>query len=96
MGVDALLEGVHALHEPVGGYLVCFLAEVSYLSPYGLDVGEDVAELGGWVGLAVRPGEYIHLSYLHPDEELLHGIVKKFSNNKLKNIYNLYVKLSEK
>lgn len=69
MDVDALLEGVHAFHEPVDGYLVCFLAEVSYLSLDGLDVGEDMAELGSWVVLAFRPGEYIHLSCLHPDED---------------------------
>jgi len=69
MGVDALFEGVHALYEPVYGYLVCFLAEVSYISLYGLNVGEYTAELGGWVALAVRPGEYIHLSCLHPDED---------------------------
>ena len=68
--MDALFEGINALHEPVGGYLVCFLAEVSYLSSYGLYVGEDVAELGGWVCLAVKPGEYVHLSCLHPDEDI--------------------------
>ncbi len=66
-----MFERVYAFDEPVVGYRVfCGLAELSYLSFYVLYVFEDVSEFGGRIILAFRPGEYIHLSCLHPDEHL--------------------------
>jgi hypothetical protein len=69
VAVDALFERVYAFYEPVDGYrVVCALAELIYLSFDVLDVFEDVFEFGSRIVLAFRPGEYIHLSCLHPDE----------------------------
>ena len=71
MAVDALFERVYAFYEPVYGYRVaCALAELIYLSFYVLNVFENVFEFGSRIGLVFRPGEYIHLSCLHPDEHL--------------------------
>ena len=71
MAVDTLFERVYAFNKPVYSYrVVCALAKFIYLSFYVLDVFEDINEFGSRIDLAFRPGEYIHLSCLHPDEHL--------------------------